>query len=486
MLTNDTVEILKSLSKEEMKRFGDFLKSPYFNTSRPIEKIFKVVQKIHPAFEGSSLEHKNIFKKLYPAEKFNEKRIKNLYSEFSSLLKKFIAHNHLANNKLMMDVNITTELTERNLNKISEKLIAKSLKDNDDGLLSIADRFHYIYPLNVNHTHNLGYLREHGTKEYLESDIELIEKLIIFFLTNILQLSFYDIMNHKVFKMEANPILEEVANSINTGKIIKYFNETDHEYTSYLKIHYLFWYYSKNEIDEKKYLELKKEILNTIRKVKRKDQNQFIVRIIHIIISRLLPIDRKYSEDVIEFAELIDELKIFPAEDTNAFMNGPFRDIFITAISLKKYDWAENFVNKYIPFVTKDLRGDSENFCRGILSFKRGKFEDSLTYLNGIKMVDIVEKLNVRFYYMMNYIELKSYESALSALHSFKQFTHDSEVIPEMFADRVNESLRYFAEIIKCAEKGIRINDWLYKEASASKGIIHKQYILEKMEKLNN
>ena len=32
MLTNQTVEILKSLSKTELKRFGEFLKSPYFNT----------------------------------------------------------------------------------------------------------------------------------------------------------------------------------------------------------------------------------------------------------------------------------------------------------------------------------------------------------------------------------------------------------------------------------------------------------------------
>ncbi|MBS1493768.1 MAG: hypothetical protein JST55_09660 [Bacteroidetes bacterium] len=484
MLTTQTAEILRSLDKTELKRFGDFIKSPYFNTTKPLEKIFDIVQKTFPEFEGESLSRERIYKKLYPSETYNEKRIKNLSAEFSNLLKKFLAHEYLAKNKLQMDVNITTELTKKNLNKISEKLIAKSLIDNDDGLLSIADRFHYVYPLNVNHAHNLGNLREHGSPEYLQSDIELIEKLIIFFMTNIYQLSFYDTMNHKIFMMDENPILKVVAGSIDAEKILSYMGKTGHEYTSYLRVHYLFHYYSQNDVTEEKYLEFKKEILSTIRKVKKLDQTQFIFRMIHMIISKLSVDTRKYYEDVIEFAELIDELEIFTLADVKTFDNGPFRDIFIIAIALKKYDWAENFVNKYINFMNKDLRHDTENFCRGVLAFKRGKFEDSLRHFSVVKMIDIVEKLNIRFYYMMNYIELKSYESALSALQSFRQFTHDSDVIPEMFATRVQDSLKYFAEIIKCEEKGERIEEWMIKEVEEKKGIIHKQYLLEKMEKL--
>jgi hypothetical protein len=482
MLSNQTIQILQSFDKNEIKRLGEFIKSPYFNTSKQIEKIFDVIQKAYPDFSKNILSYEKIFKKLYPSEIYNEKRIKNLYADFSSLLKKFLAHEHLSANKLMTDVCITTSLTSRNLNKISEKFIEKSLKDNDDGRLSISDRFHYLYPLNVNHTHNLGHLREHGSPEYLKSDMELIEKLTIFFLTNILQLSFYDVMNNKVFKMAENPILKEVANSINIEKILNYFEKTGHEYTSYLKIHYLFWYYSEHEFDEEKYLLLKKEIMQTIRKVKKRDQNQFIIRIIHILISKLITQNRKYYADVIEFAELIRELQIYPDEDVNAFMNGPFRDIFIAAISLKKYDWAENFVNDYINFMSKELRDDTENFCRGILAFRRGKYEDSLGYFNEVKMIDIVEKLNIRFYYIMNYIELQSYESALSALQSFRQFTSESDIIPEMFLERVQTSLKFFAEIIKCAENGKKISEWIYKEAQEKTGYIHKQYILEKMQ----
>jgi hypothetical protein len=484
MLTSQTVEILKSLNKEELKRLGDFIRSPYFNTSKPLEKIFEIVHKAYPSFEGSSLQHEKIFKKLYPSEAYNEKRIKNLYSEFSNLLKKFLGYEYLSSNKQMLDVCITTNLTQKNLAGISDKIITKSLQDTDDGLLSIPDRFHYLYQLNENHAYNLGYLRKHSSPEYLNSEIALIEKLTIFFVTKILQLSFYDVTNHRVFKIPENPILKEVAASIDTEKIITYLHDNEHPYSSYIRIHYLFYQSALNNITEEQYIDLKKELLQTIRKVKKNEQNQFITRMIRTVISKLINKDRKYYYDILEYADLIHELKIFPEEDVNAFINGPFRDIFITSISLNKFDWAENFLNEYMGYVSKDLRPDSENYCRAILSFNRKNFEESLNYLSQIKMIDIVEKLTIRCYYIMNYIELRSYESALSAVQSLKQFINDSGLVPEMFLERLHTSIKYFTEIIKCKEKGEKIEEWLYKEAMETELFFQKKYIMEKLREL--
>jgi len=485
MLTSQTVEILKSLNKSELKRFGDFLRSPYFNNSRQLEKIFDVVQKTYPEFESDALSHEKIFKKLYPSEIYNEKRIKNLYSEFSNLLKKFLGYEQLAVKKDELDIYITYALMEKKLSVTSNKIIAKSLKENDDGLLSIADRFHYLYRLNVHYANNLGSLNEHGTGEYLKSDIALIEKLIIFFLTNILQLSYYDIMNHQMYKMEENPMLKKVTSAFSIEKILDYFNKADHEYASYLKIHYLFYYYSENEISEVQYIELKNEIFTTIHKVKKLDQNQFIMRMVHMILGRLVPRDKKYYEDVLEFAELIRELKIYPDENMHAFNIGTFRDIFISAIVLQKNEWAENFINEFGNYLAKEQRADTENYCRGILSFKLAKYEESLHYLGNTKMVDVIEKINVRFHYMMNYIELGWYESALSALQSIRQFCNDSNEIPQMLMEPVQISLKFFAEVIRCSEKNEKTDEWIYNEALQEKRFMHKQYILGKMAKLN-
>lgn len=484
MLTNQTIEILKNLDKTELKKFGSFIKSPYFNTSKQLEKIFDTASKAYPEFNSRSLEFENMFKKLYPSEEYNEKRMKNLYSEFAGLLKKFIGLEEVTSVQEELDVFITKGLTDRGLNKISEKVIEKSFKDNDDGLLSITDKFHYLYRLNVHHSHNLGAMRMNLSNEYIKSDKALVEKLIIFFLADILQISFYDSMNHKIFKMDENEMLKTVYSSIDMEKILEYLSLTKHEYASFLKIQYWFIYYLENEITVEKYLELKKEMLTTIRKVKKPLQMQFIGRVIQIIITKLVPTDRNYYNDVLEFAELLGEFKIYPDENIHRLHDGTFRDIFISAIALKKYLWAEKFIDEYINYLRNDLKIDSENYCRGILSYNQGKYEESLSYLGRVRMKDIVEKITIKFYYLMNFIALQSYESALSALQSFRQFANESEEVTEMFAKPLSISLKYFAEIIKCEEKGGKMDEWLYKEAKETKGFYFKAYIIEKMEKL--
>jgi len=480
MLANQTVEILKSLSKEELKHLGDFIKSPYFNSSKPLEKVYEVIQKHYPEFSEKALSYEKVFKKLYPAEEYNEKRMKNLYAEFSSLLKKFLGYEKISSDKRDIDIYTIASLTQRNLNVISERFIAKSLKDNDDGLLSISDNFNYLFSLDVSHSMNLSELRKHGSDEYVRTDTVFVEKVIIFSLVHILQHSFYDIMNQNVFNLQPNPVLKEVLDSFNVEKILTYFDKKNHEYASYLRVHYLFYYYSFNDISEKEYASFKKEILKIIGKVKKTDQNQFLLRIIHMIIAKLVSKNQKYYNDVIEFAEMFSTLKIYPDENFYVFNIGTFQDIFIVAISLRKFDWAEKFVNEYINYIGKEVHTELENYCRGVLSYNRGKYEESLEYLGKVKLVGITEKINIRFYYLMNYIELQSYESAYSALLSFRQFISSSNEIPAMFVDGVNETLKFFAEIIRFKEKGDKPDEYIVKEANGDRTYFYRGYILNK------
>lgn len=484
MISNQTLEILKSLDKKELKRFGVFLKSPYFNTSQPIIKIFLIAQKAYPHFKDEVFDFQKVFTKLYPNEKYTETRIKNLYADFGNLLKKFIGYEQMASDNEDLDAKISQGLTQKNLNRISNKVIEKSLKENDDELLSIPDRFHYLYRLNVNYIHNLGFLQEHGSSKYIESDIALTEKLTIFFLSNLLQISFFDSMNHKVFPMGENSFLKMVRDSLDIEKIIKYMKETNHPYASFLRILYLFFYYTENNITPAEYKELKEEIYKTIYNARKTDQTQFISRIVQIIYTKLIPSDRKYLNDVLDFAKLLQELKIYPDDNVQAFSSGLLRDIFVTAMLLKEYDWAENFVNEFSEYLNKDQKANSMNYFNGVLCFKRGKFEESLDYLNKVKTIEVVEKIGIRFYYMMNYIELKAYESALAALNSIRQFYHESKLIPDIFKVNVETSLKYFHEIVRCEEKGEKIDPYIYEEAKNAKRYIQAQYILEKMEKL--
>jgi len=486
MLPLQSVEILKKLDKKELKRFGDFLSSPYFNNSPLILKIFDSVKKEYPNFTGKLLQSETMFKKLYPSEEFKETRIQNLYSEFGKLLREFLGYELINENKNELDTYIAEALSHKSLYSQSNKLVYKKFSELKDGLFEPDSPFHMLYRFNYSLIHNLDYTRQQHTDEYLEANNRTTEFLITFFMRDFYSLCLAYHINREIFGDKwKDESITDIADMIDTKKLFAFLEDTKNPYTSYIKVFYYLYDFTKNKAAPEDYILLKTEMLKIIDKVPKNDALFFIARAIQIILSKIIPVDRTYYKEIFELSNLFCSLNIFPNHVLKNFGAGPFRDMFTVAVILKEYDWAENFAKEYSQFLSDDIRENELNFCMGNISFKRGKYHESLSYFNKLDLIDIIEKINVRFYYMMNYIELKAYENALSSLNTIRQFYADRRnEIPEMFAVLIPDAVKYFNEIIKCEEEGSKLDEAIYQEAKSGKRFYHIKYVLDKMQKL--
>ncbi|MBN8568209.1 MAG: hypothetical protein J0M18_01155, partial [Ignavibacteria bacterium] len=68
MLPQNTIDILKTLNKTELKSLGDFINSPYFNSIEKLKDLYIEVSKSYPDFTSKRLEDEAIHKKLYPGK----------------------------------------------------------------------------------------------------------------------------------------------------------------------------------------------------------------------------------------------------------------------------------------------------------------------------------------------------------------------------------------------------------------------------------
>ncbi|MBS1494638.1 MAG: hypothetical protein JST55_14080 [Bacteroidetes bacterium] len=485
MLSATTVEILKRLSSAELKRFGDFINSPYHNSTASLEKIYKIVLKARPDYSSPALEYKNIWKKMFPHEEYKEKRIKNLYADFSIILKKFIGYEEIANKSYELDLLTAESLSAKNLFDASAKFIKKSIAKHDTGLITDHIKLLYNQRINIIQRDNFQHAGAETKEQDYRNVLTVISESMITRFLRITYTEAYSIATEEAISSEKGiMIVDAFLNVFDMEKFLETLKRENHKYYSYLKINYMLYYHMKSDINEEQLYDLKKEIFNIIHKVEKWEAYTFIFRTIDLILVKMVRSDRKYYRDILDFANLFRELKIFPDDSGNVFTIGCFRDAFMPAIILKEYEWAENFVYEYAPYLAEDTRESELNYCLGILSFKKGKFEESLNYLNKLKLVHLVQKISIRFYYLMNYIELKAYETALSSVQTLRQYYNDNKDMPEIFTVNFTESLKYFQEIIKCEMEGKKIDGFLYEIAKNGKNFNHRQYILEKMEKL--
>jgi len=486
MLSSVTISILKRLSLAELKRCGDFVKSPYHNTTSSLEIIYDAVLKSYPDFNSKTLSYENMAKKIFPDGENKEKRIKNLYSEFGNLLRKFLGYEEMFTFKeYELDVFIAEGLSRKSLFDESEKFIKKSTAQNDNGF--ITNDFKYFYKLRMDtlRKHNFLTSSEWDSEDLKEISRIHSESIIVGLLKSTYSDSFAYSMNDRLLSPEFKLVMNDAfIDSLDMNKFLEKLKETENKYYSYLKVNFLLYYYTIHDITEETYYDLKNEILKTIHTVEKWEAYSFITRTNGIIVANLSKVKKDYSLEVFDFAKLFCKMKFFPG-DVRVFLEiGDFYDMFITAMNLKEYEWAENFANEYVPYLNKEHQSNQFNYIKSIFSFKRGNYEESLNYLRNISDDYIMMKLDIRFYYIMNFIELKAYESAIAALHAFKQFYKDNGEIHQHAYKFIPDSLRFFDAIIKCEEMGTKIDDFVLNEANDGRKFYHMTYIRNKMEKL--
>lgn len=89
MKESKLIEILSSLSPGEFKSFEKMVFSPYFAV-RDVKPLFQALKPLYPDFPHDKIEKTEIFKQVFPGQKYNEKKLKNLVTDLTRLAEELL------------------------------------------------------------------------------------------------------------------------------------------------------------------------------------------------------------------------------------------------------------------------------------------------------------------------------------------------------------------------------------------------------------
>jgi hypothetical protein len=281
-------------------------------------------------------------------------------------------------------------------------------------------------------------------------------------------------------------LAEEFILNTSLDKVINYMKSADYAYHPIIEMHYNMYLSSLDHESDEKYMKFKESVTKNLYLFHTEEKFNLLLALESCCVSRLNMERIKIYEDLMEVYELMLESNVL-SESTNGYIQANlFRNIFYTAVVLKKYEWAESFVNDYYDLLLPEQKNDMYNYTKALLNFEKKNFETALEFIGKVNHGFFVFKFEARILTMKLYYELRSFEPALSLIDSFSHFLSKNKIVSDSFKEPCMNFNKYLKLLIKISSEtkpaGKKDLEFLKNEIQNVKHFFSRRWILEKLE----
>jgi len=437
VLKSKAIDIIKTFSPEEFKRFIEFIGSPYFNNIKSIARLVKELSIHYPGFSSDELTEISLYEKVYGKGKYSYSAMKNLMSELISLCEKFLVHDRITKDIIRKEGNsieLLEELRDRGLDNLFiirskkfEKLLKEHVLENSEYFIQAnkLEILKYRFHLNK-HRYN-----EHIWKGFLKkSTFELCSIFHTLYITT-------DTVLQSAETLKGNSddsVFINFVKELDLKSFIKTIDPEESEEYFFLSLYsglILLTLNDTKDHSEKYYYDLKKSLIKNIKHFSYLDAYDILKSLRSYCITRMRMMKPVFIDELYVIDKLLVETINFSDSSVKWFIGEIFTEIVLLSIYCKEYNYAGEFIEKYKDQLNEDVAGFETGFTKALLNLEYGNTEKALELLSVIKPVNYSMKTLIKNIYIRVYYELQYYEEGLSLLDSYIHFINKDNKISE-------------------------------------------------------
>lgn len=486
MHSSSLLQILKTFTPEELKRFDFFVSSPYFSKKSYVTALYKHIKKYAPEFNSPKLEREKVWNVLYPGKDYNYGIFKNLVFDLTKLAESFLKIEYYLNDELQTGYNFLDILNERELVKLFKTnftVIEKSVKDSyKSKKLPTENFFDFMSRL---YLLKFGFSAEYDVHGKMNEELDahfnflISNVLVLMFRSNFNSISFYSDYNPERKINAVSSFLEKAVSNNMIDELLGLMETNSPSLYTILNAYYKMYSSISDKNSFEKYSEFKRTLESESESFSKSDKYILYSGLIECL-SNLNDFELNKSREMLDINKLIIRDNVFLNED--GFLGTtPFISIIQTACNAGDADFIENFTKKFIPKVHSEVRNNLEKFSKAHLYFLKKEFDKSLEQILLVDYDLFAMKYYLKNLQMMNYYELNDFNSFLSMLDSFKHFLNKNKFITERWKKGQTLFGNYLHRLFKLREKPDLCESEKLREEIKHSNPSKKQWLLSKL-----
>lgn len=429
--------ILKTLSVKELKTFEKYLASPFFNSSETIKQLFNIVEGCHPEYNHARLERENLFRKLFPKEDFDEKKLRYALSDLTKLLEDYILLIEFKKEAFLNKHFLLKSYSERNIEKYFLQELEESMESQKKNTYRNMDFYYHQYVLEED-----AYLfSSKKQNRAIETSLQnVVDNLDLFYISKSLRY-YCEILNRKNILLVDYDLrfLHEIINHLNN----KVFDHVPAIIIYYKILQTLI----DGENDQHFYdlLNLLETHENLFPKAEFHDMYTFAQ---NYCIKKINSGNSSYMSVMLElYKKLLEKGLLLEAEILPQWY---YKNIATLAIRLEDFEWAKKFIYTYKDKLSPEHCENDFTFALAILNFSMKEYRKTLSLLTAVEYTDVFYHLDSKSLLLRTYYELKDWEPLLSLIITFKTYLKRNKFISSdygqtylNFVNIVNKLVQY-------------------------------------------
>ena len=408
------INLLKSLSKEELRQLNKFIASPIHNKHAQVTRLFHYLRNnLHRP--NDAIYGEKLFGALFPDEEVDMKKLHHVSSYLFKVIEGFLAWYEWKSDQTEVDLSLLKSYSRLQQPQLFFKVLEKSVANLEQSQVKGSQYHHQLFQLEYlrfSQMRTFSKNRNFGLQKL--SDLQDVAFLIQILKTACLLLS-SQAVSKSTYELGLIPIVQKYC--IDNG-LLK--NPT-------LAIYHYAAKALTNFQDDDSFQSLKKLLLEH-----RNRFNIFELYDIHVFalnygIRRLNMGEKHFMREIFEIYQSGISSKIFKEKDMLAPRT--YSNIVMSGLRLGEYEAVESFIYEYKKELPEQQREGLFNYNLAHLHYERKNYKDAMPLLLQIETSDELIACTSKTLLAKMYYELNESESLSNLIQSFRIYLKRKKIL---------------------------------------------------------
>lgn len=465
---NPLISVYRAMDTSDYRRLGKWLDSPAHNSREDVRLLHAYLTRGKDRLnKTSALSKVRIWKHLFPAESFDDARLRQTFHWALKATEVFLAFENWQSDPLASQLALIDELRKRNVASVAIKSLNK------------AERIHREIPVR-----NEKYYRDQYALELARDEIRSYYKLMeaprfqeiadtldhTYFIEK-LKASGNMLFHQRVYQTEFNlKMIDEVIAEVEKLDLTAF---------PVLAIHY-YGYRGLTEDDTSG------EVIALLRAavsdhgslLDRTDLRYVILMAINLCIANMTHGLETYVRESFEWYKLGFSREVIA---TNGLLTrATYLNVVNIALKLEEFEWVRKFIDEQSYQLEEEDRENTERFARARVAYEESDYDDSMQKLVQVDFKHPVYNLLAKTQLLKIYYELDEYDAMESQLDSMTTYIRRKE-IAQVRKDNFSNIVRYVRQLSRVSPGDREKLAQLKERVTAATPLTEKKWLLEQI-----